>query len=236
MAVLTIAEGVEMSDRVAAECPSCGKVFAVAASFAGKKIRCPQCQGVIQIAGSAPSPPVARSSSSASSGSLGTTAAPRSESRVARPVKSYDPPVARPARPATSHPAAAKPESQRSRSAPTKKKRSKNYDEEQPWGNLDSYDDPADDPYADNSYGSPSAMPPRRKKGGSTQKYKAETTPANSSGGRTDGGVIVGILMMVGAAVWFFGGLAFGYIFYYPPILFVLGLITTIKGALNLGK
>ena len=78
-------------------------------------------------------------------------------------------------------------------------------------------------------------MPARSRKSGATKKYKAETTPANS-GGSPDGSVVVGILMMVGAVVWFFGGLAFGYIFYYPPILFVLGLISTIKGALNLGK
>lgn len=224
-----------MSDRVPAECPSCGKVFAVAASFAGKKIRCPQCQGIIQIAGNSPSPPPApRSSSSGSTGAVGSSPASRSEPRVARPVKSEDPPAARSARPASSRPAAAKPESRPTRSAPARKKRSNNYDEEQPWGDMDS-DDPANDPYADNSYGSPSALPPRSKKGGAAQKYKAETTQANSGGG-TDGSVIVGILMMVGAVVWFFGGLAFGYIFYYPPVLFVLGLISTIKGALNLGK
>lgn len=224
-----------MSDRVAAECPSCGKVFAVAASFAGKKIRCPQCQGVIQIAASTASPPVPRPSSSAASGSPGSSSASRPEPRVARPVRSDDPPAAKPTRPTLTRPAAAKPESQPTRSAPAKKKRSKNYDEEQPWGDLNSYDDPANDPYSDNSYESTSALPARSRKGGATQKYKAETAPAKS-GGSTDGSVVVGILMMVGAVVWFFGGLAFGYIFYYPPILFVLGLISTIKGALNLGK
>jgi phage FluMu protein Com len=224
-----------MSDRVAAECPSCGKVFAVAASFAGKKIRCPQCQGVIQIAASTESPPVPRPSSSAASGSPGPSPASRPEPRVARPVRSDDPPVAKPARPASTRPAAAKAESQPTRSTPPKKKRSKNYDEEQPWGDLNSYDDPANDPYSDNSYESTSSLPARSRKGGATQKYKADTTPAKS-GGSTDGSVVVGILMMVGAVVWFFGGLAFGYIFYYPPILFILGLISTIKGALNLGK
>ena len=36
--------------------------------------------------------------------------------------------------------------------------------------------------------------------------------------------------MMVGAAVWFFVGLAAGIIFFYPPVLFVLGIISFFKG------
>lgn len=36
--------------------------------------------------------------------------------------------------------------------------------------------------------------------------------------------------MMIIAAVWFFGGLAAGYIFYYPPVLFIIGVVALIKG------
>jgi len=43
-------------------------------------------------------------------------------------------------------------------------------------------------------------------------------------------GVVTGLLMMLGAAAWFFIGLAVGYIFFYPPILFILGFATMIKG------
>jgi hypothetical protein len=43
-------------------------------------------------------------------------------------------------------------------------------------------------------------------------------------------GIVTGLLMMVGAAVWFFVGLEAGIIFFYPPILFVLGLGTMIQG------
>ncbi|MBN8577820.1 MAG: hypothetical protein J0L66_12815 [Cytophagales bacterium] len=46
-------------------------------------------------------------------------------------------------------------------------------------------------------------------------------------------GVLGGVVMMVIAAVWFFGGLAAGYIFYYPPILFVIGLYAFIKGLID---
>ncbi len=42
--------------------------------------------------------------------------------------------------------------------------------------------------------------------------------------------IIMGVLMMVGALIWFFGALALGVIFWYPPILFVLGIGTVIKG------
>ena len=48
--------------------------------------------------------------------------------------------------------------------------------------------------------------------------------------GGTNGGVLTGILMMVGALIWFFGALAVGVFFIYPPILFIVGLVTFIKG------
>ncbi len=44
------------------------------------------------------------------------------------------------------------------------------------------------------------------------------------------GGMIGGGLAMIGAVVWFIAGLAAGYIFFYPPILFVIGLVGFIKG------
>ena len=41
-----------------------------------------------------------------------------------------------------------------------------------------------------------------------------------------DHGMAGGIAMMVIAAVWFGAGYMAGYIFFYPPILFVMGLFT----------
>ncbi len=43
-------------------------------------------------------------------------------------------------------------------------------------------------------------------------------------------GVLGGIIMISIAIVWFFGGLAVGYIFFYPPILFLIGLYALLKG------
>jgi hypothetical protein len=42
--------------------------------------------------------------------------------------------------------------------------------------------------------------------------------------------IISGLLMMVGAAVWFFVGLSAGIIYFYPPVLFVLGIGAIIRG------
>ncbi|MBI9063574.1 MAG: hypothetical protein JEZ14_16445 [Marinilabiliaceae bacterium] len=42
-------------------------------------------------------------------------------------------------------------------------------------------------------------------------------------------GVLGGGVMMVIAIVWFFGGLSAGYIFYYPPISFVIGVVALAK-------
>jgi hypothetical protein len=46
-------------------------------------------------------------------------------------------------------------------------------------------------------------------------------------------GVIGGIIMIVIALVWFFAGLAADRIFFYPPILFVIGLYALIKGIVD---
>ena len=54
-------------------------------------------------------------------------------------------------------------------------------------------------------------------------------------GGMTNAGVLGGIAMMVGAVIWFFVGLALNFIFFYPPILFVIGLIAFIKGLASRG-
>jgi hypothetical protein len=43
-------------------------------------------------------------------------------------------------------------------------------------------------------------------------------------------GVVGGIIMMAVAVIWFVVGKALGYIFFYPPILFVIGLFAFFKG------
>lgn len=43
-------------------------------------------------------------------------------------------------------------------------------------------------------------------------------------------GVLGGVVMLVIAGVWFFAGLAAGRIFFYPPVLAVVGIYSIIKG------
>lgn len=46
-------------------------------------------------------------------------------------------------------------------------------------------------------------------------------------------GVLGGLGMMLIAVVWFVLGWQAGYIYYYPPILFVIGLVGLIKGIIQ---
>lgn len=46
-------------------------------------------------------------------------------------------------------------------------------------------------------------------------------------------GVVGGLLLMAVAVVWFVGGLMAGWIFFYPPILFIIGLGVLFKGMLD---
>ena len=48
-----------------------------------------------------------------------------------------------------------------------------------------------------------------------------------------DKGILGGIIMMGIAVIWFFGGLSVGLIFFYPPILFVIGMYASLKGVVT---
>jgi hypothetical protein len=45
--------------------------------------------------------------------------------------------------------------------------------------------------------------------------------------------VISGVVMMVVAVVWFVLGLFVGWLFYYPPILFIFGLVAVVRGLMG---
>jgi hypothetical protein len=51
--------------------------------------------------------------------------------------------------------------------------------------------------------------------------------------GSVNSGVVGGLLMMVIAVVWFGAGLMAGIIFFYPPVLLVIGFIAMIRGLFN---
>lgn len=45
--------------------------------------------------------------------------------------------------------------------------------------------------------------------------------------------IIAGILLMVGASIWCIAGLIFDYFFFYPPILFIIGIVAVVRGAIT---
>jgi DNA-directed RNA polymerase subunit RPC12/RpoP len=59
--------------------------------------------------------------------------------------------------------------------------------------------------------------------------------PAEREGwfGNINAGLLGGVAMMVIAVVWFVLGLMGGFIFFYPPILFVIGIAALIKGIID---
>lgn len=85
------------------------------------------------------------------------------------------------------------------------------------------------------------AEEPRPSKG---YKRTPDATAQAESGGvfapekkMVNGGIIVGLLLMAGAVAWFVLGIMFlDRIFFYPPIMFILGIVSVCKGILNLGK
>ncbi len=60
--------------------------------------------------------------------------------------------------------------------------------------------------------------------------------PPIRRGGMTNAGALAGVAMMVGAVIWFVVGLYLDIIFFYPPVLFIIGLIAFIKGLVSGGR
>jgi hypothetical protein len=80
----------------------------------------------------------------------------------------------------------------------------------------------------------PSDSPPRPRPPGRLKRRprKSRDGLALEEGwfGSMNAGVIGGVIMMVIAVVWFVVGLHLGWIFFYPPILFIIGIGAFIKG------
>ena len=66
--------------------------------------------------------------------------------------------------------------------------------------------------------------PPRK------NPHKSILVPSRSNTSFFDGPIIAGLGMMLVATVWFSVGLYAGVIFFYPPVLFILGLGSMAKG------
>lgn len=227
-----------MSDKIVIPCSECGSNMSVPSTAAGKKVRCPKCKTVVDIPGGS-----SYVSSDASTDSALTEPQPRRARKISEPSATSPPvPVAKPtpaAKPASlakpaplATPAQPKPKRTREKAAPA----------DDDWLDDDASSGAGDsewDAYG-NPYAAPQGLPPRAKRkntGSSAPSLRGTGNEAPAAysrpSGGTDGSVLTGILMMVGALVWFFGALALGWIFWYPPVMFVLGFITLVKGIMR---
>jgi len=96
---------------------------------------------------------------------------------------------------------------------------------------ADWMDDDDDDDIWNDDLSTPYAPPVRRKKKKTKKKRRRRREYDDGGGGFAIGGNVgAGLGMMALAVVWFCGGLAFGFIFFYPPILFIFGLVACFRG------
>jgi hypothetical protein len=214
------------ADKVPVVCPNCNKRLLVPAGTLGKQGRCPACQTVFRleqlweaepVSASPPTAPLAPFSPFSQPASpFGAPASPPPNSQAGfaaagNPWGNTTPAPAANAWGAPAQPAA------------------------NPWGtpaqaSKSPYDDAdfqadyqlqAAPPVAVNPYASPMVTPLSTSSTYQRPKEKGEFWSSS---------VIGGIALMLIAVVWFVGGLAVNIIFFYPPILFLIGLVAFFKG------
>ena len=236
------------SDRFHISCPGCGTQVAVSMAHVGKKGRCPSCKTVFPItAPAAASEPVMADLVPVGSGGLQPLSAglqPMGSSGL-HPIGSAGlQPL--PTQPFGSQPFGSQPFS------PQPAATWQGSSIPNPYGNIapaSPFGQPA------SPFGQPASPFGQSGSAGNDEfrlapepnPYAAPSAPASfnfapakpqkqSADGEVNGSLWGGIAMMVGAVVWFVGGLFFDIIFFYPPILFIIGLIAFVKGLVNLGS
>ncbi len=198
--------------KVLTMCPGCTSKIRVPDKYLGQNISCPKCQGIvlvqdIEAAETEPEDlphPVAKA--------------------PAKPVaRSAPPPIPRAVAPA----AKAAPPARPRKPAPVEV--------------LDDFEEVPDDDLfeeIDEDDHPPSkqrGLPPKtKKKSKSTSLYSGGRSSRKSSSGGMNGGLMIkGGLMIVGAIVWFVVGWMAGFIYFYPPVLLVIGIGTCIKAMMG---
>lgn len=74
---------------------------------------------------------------------------------------------------------------------------------------------------------------PRKKKFRTGKEDRKQASSFGMEKGIIESGVAGGALAMIGAVVWFVVGLMNDRLFWYPPVLFVVGMIAFIKGLMG---
>ena len=204
---------------------SCGKSLRVADHLAGRRVKCPACDGavtvpqadtgfeVIEDTDAMPSPlpkPAAKH--------VRAVVSKDEEQRKRRQLDENDEDEPPRNKKRTDE------DDDEEDERPRKKKQSDEQDEEERPRNKKRTDDDDNEDDEDER--------PRKKKKG-LKKGKTVNKNFHMEHGILNAGVLGGLAAMVGAVIWFVVGLFNDIIFFYPPVLFVLGLIAMVKGALN---
>ncbi len=223
-------------------CPKCGKHLKAPAAAAGKKARCPSCQSLMMLpAAAAPAPPSAAGAGMASSPQPSSPYPGPQYPQSPFPQSQYPPspfpqsqypppPIPNPGFPSAPLPNLPIPGAvmgatqQPGAGSALSGGLSDLLDEAQPsgWSGGDGYAVAAPEPSPTSSGAVDTrfeAIAPIKPK----KKRKSKSFSDN-------GGALAGLGLMVLAVLWFVGGLFVGYIFFYPPILFLIGLVAFLKG------
>jgi len=202
-------------DKVPVVCPNCNKRLLVPAGTLGKQGRCPACQTVFtleQLWEAEPvqpaAPQLAPLSPFGASAPSQNAFAPAAPNAWGAPAPAASP-FGNPAPAANSWGTPAAPSAAKS-----------------PYSDDDfqgDYQMQAAPPVTVNPYSTPQYTPVSS--GGYSGSYQRK--PESNF---WNGSVMGGIALMVIAVVWFVGGLAVNIIFIYPPIMFIIGLVTFFKG------
>jgi hypothetical protein len=166
---------------IAVSC-TCGRAMQIKDEFAGRKVRCPDCRGVVEV----PEPHLLTDELEV------LNVAPPEADVDTKPSRASV--TARPPRPVRD-------------------------DDE-----TGVCDEPRRRPVDDE----PPSRPERKRR--PRPRIRREDPSPRGGFGTVNAGIAGGLLMMLIAVVWFVGGLMFDIIFFYPPILFILGLVAFIRG------
>lgn len=188
----------------------CNRLLVVKDEFAGKKVRCPDCKQVITVPRAAP------------------LVAELIETRPAPPRRAVPPPL--PPMPPPEDAFAERPH-KAPPGAIAKRPTRDLYDEDDDYDRRDEdYDDDYDDDRAPRKKKKKKPKPAGKRKS-SYQSPHSGSRPGEF--GTINAGVIGGLFMIGIAVIWFIVGLMAGWLFYYPPILFVMGIVAIVKGMIN---
>jgi hypothetical protein len=184
-------------------CP-CGKALRVADEHAGRRVKCPACQ------------------------TIGTVPEPEPQFEIVEePEEQLAPAPAKP-RPVAKPAPHDDEDDDDGRGYSVAKKNRDDEDDEKPRakkkpdfrhgsGRTDDDDDDED-------------RPKKKRKKKRKPPEQQDNSGRSLEGNIINGGVGAGILAMLIAVVWFILGLMNDWIFFYPPILFIIGLVAFIKG------